>query len=358
MKRVDKGIYERGPDSYQVKLTINGFAVSGTFSTLAEARAYRDSKRAAVALDPDAKRVLASRVKKADIKAMTLAKALERYEKEITPSKRGAEVEKGYIRKINRYKIAKQSIYQITGEDLLTFLNSLTRDGSGPQAGKPLTGESKRKYASLISSLYEVARRQWHMSVANPVRDIVLPPPSEKRKRRLEEGEETRLIAALKESRNPAMLPLAMLAIETAARQGELLRLRWEDIKLHDDHGTALLRKTKNGEDRVAPLSARAVALIRDIPRPEDGGRVFPFTKDALRTSWDYACKRAEITNLRFHDLRHEAVSRLFELGLDRIEAASISGHKTIQVLKDYTHLRATKLAQKINQRQAEESSF
>jgi integrase len=65
---------------------------------------------------------------------------------------------------------------------------------------------------------------------------------------------------------------------------------------------------------------------------------------------------RAEITNLRFHDLRHEAVSRLFELGLDRIEAASISGHKTIQVLKDYTHLRATKLAQKINQRQAEEA--
>lgn len=357
MKRVDKGIYERGPDSYQVKLTINGFAVSGTFSTLAEARAYRDSKRAAVALDPDAKRVLASRVKKADVKALTLSKALERYEKEITPRKKGAEVEKGFIRKINRHKIANQSIYQITGEDVISFLECLQRDGSGPQAGKALTGETKRKYASLISSLYEIARRQWHIGVTNPVRDIVLPPPCKSRKRRLEIGEETRLIDALKVSRNPAMRILVQLAIETAMRQGELLKMCWEDIEFASDHGTAYLADTKNGEDRVVPLSAKAVALIRELPRPSDGGRVFPFTKDAVRTTWNFACKRAEITGLRFHDLRHEATSRLFELGLDRVEAASITGHKTLQMLKDYTHLRAATLAKKINQRQAEEAA-
>jgi len=356
MKRVDKGIYERGPDSYQVKLTINGCSVSGTFSTLAEARAYRDSKRAAVALDPDAKRVLASRVKKADVKALTLAKALERYEKEITPRKKGAEVEKGFIRKINRHKIAKQSIYQITGEDVNSFLNSLQRDGTGPQAGKALTGETKRKYASLISSLYEVARRQWRIAVPNPVRDIFLPPPCKSRKRRLEDGEETRLIDALKASRNPAMRPLVQLAIETAMRQGELLKMRWEDIELANDHGTISLYDTKNGKDRVVPLSAKAVALIRDIPRPEDGGRVFPFTKDAIRTAWDFACKRAEIAGLRFHDLRHEAVSRLFELGLEQIEAASISGHISPQSLKGYTHISSAKLAQKMNRLQAEEA--
>lgn len=356
MKRVDKGIYERGADSYQVKLTINGFAVSGTFSTLAEARAYRDSKRAAVALDPDAKRVLASRVKKADVKALTLAKALERYEKEVTPHKKGAEVEKGFIRKINRHKIAKQSIYQITGEDVITFLDALQRDGSGPQAGKALTGETKRKYASLISSLYEVARRQWRIGVTNPVRDIALPPPCKSRKRRLEGGEETRLIDALKASRNPAIRTLVQLAIETAMRQGELLKMCWEDIELANDHGTIYLHDTKNGDDRVVPLSGKAVALILELPRPIGGGRVFPFTKDAVRTTWDFACKRAEITGLRFHDLRHEATSRLFELGLDRVEAASITGHKTLQMLKDYTHLRAAKLAQKINQRQAEEA--
>ncbi len=356
MKRVDKGIYERGPDSYQVKLTINGCSVSGTFSTLAEARAYRDSKRAAVALDPDAKRVLASRVKKADVKALTLAKALERYEKEITPRKKGAEVEKGFIRKINRHKIAKQSIYQITGEDVNSFLNSLQRDGTGPQAGKALTGETKRKYASLISSLYEVARRQWRIAVPNPVRDIFLPPPCKSRKRRLEDGEETRLIDALKASRNPAMRPLVQLAIETAMRQGELLKMRWEDIELANDHGTISLYDTKNGKDRVVPLSAKAVALIRDIPRPEDGGRVFSFTKNAIRTAWDFACKRAEITGLRFHDLRHEAVSRLFELGLEQIEAASISGHISPQSLKGYTHISSAKLAQKMNRLQAEEA--
>jgi integrase len=356
MKRVDKGIYQRGPDSFQVKLTINGFAVSCTRPTLAEARAYRDSKLASVALDPDAKRVLESRIKKADVKAMTLAKALERYEKAITPNKKGAEVEKGYIRKINRHKIAKQSIYQITGEDVTTFLDSLRRDGSGPQAGKALTGETKRKYASLISSLYEVARRQWHIGVTNPVRDISLPPPCKSRKRRLEPGEEPRLIDALNASRNTAIRTLVQLAIETAMRQGELLKMCWEDIELENDYGTIYLHDTKNGDDRVVPLSAKAVALIHELPRPIGGGRVFPFTKDAVRTTWDFACKRADITGLRFHDLRHEATSRLFELGLDRVEAASITGHKTLQMLKDYTHLRAAKLAQKINQRQAKEA--
>lgn len=352
MKRVDKGIYERGPDAYQVKLTINGFAVSGTFSTLAEARAYRDSKRAAVALDPDAKRVLAARIKKADVKALTLSKAFERYEKEITPHKKGAEVEKGFIRKINRHRIAQQSIYQITGDDVIAFLDNLQRSGSGPQAGKALTGETKRKYASLISNLYEVARRQWRIAVTNPVRDISLPPPCKKRKRRLEEGEEDRLFAALKTSRNPAMLTLVKLAIETAMRQGELLKMHWDDIELQSDHGTVYLHDTKNGDDRVVPLSDRAVTLIRQLPRPTGGGPVFPFTKNTVRTAWDFACKRAEISGLRFHDLRHEATSRLFELGLDRVEAASVTGHKTLQMLKDYTHLRAAKLAQKINQRQ------
>ncbi|PKO89833.1 MAG: hypothetical protein CVU18_02755 [Betaproteobacteria bacterium HGW-Betaproteobacteria-12] len=193
------------------------------------------------------------------------------------------------------------------------------------------------------------------IGVANPVRDIAPPPPCKSRKRRLEEGEETRLIVALKASRNPAMLTLVQLAIETAMRQGELLKMRWEDLELHDDHGTAYLHDTKNGEDRVVPLPAKAISLIRQLPRPSDGGRVFPMTKYSIRTAWDYACKRAAISGLRFHDLRHEATSRLFELGLDRVEAAAITGHKTLQMLKDYTHLRAAKLAKKINARQAEE---
>jgi integrase len=85
------------------------------------------------------------------------------------------------------------------------------------------------------------------------------------------------------------------------------------------------------------------------MPRPLKGGPIFAIKVSELRSAWDKACERANIEGLRFHDLRHEATSRLFELGLDRIEAASVTGHKTIQMLNDYTHLRAEGLARKRN---------
>lgn len=346
---IEKGISQRGLCSFRVRIMVNGRMIAETFDTLSEARAFRDSKRASLELDPDALRVLASRARKSEIRDMTLSKALKRYLEEVTPTKKGAKVEEGYIKKIQRHKIAKTSLYQVSPEDVLSFLDGLVRDREGPLKGQPLTDESKRKYAALLSNLYEIARKRWRMQVNNPVRDIELPPPCKARKRRLEGNEEQRLMEALKASRNRLMPALIQLAIETCMRQGELLKLCWEDLRLAKGHGTAILHDTKNGEDRIAPLSARAVAILEGLPRPLKGGPVFPMTKNSVRTAWDYACRRAGIEGLRFHDLRHEATSRLFEMGLDRVEAASITGHKTLQILKDYTHLRAEKLAKKMN---------
>ncbi|WP_374600759.1 tyrosine-type recombinase/integrase [Niveibacterium sp.] len=353
-RRIEKGIYQRGPCSFQVKMLFQGHALNGTFDTLAEARAFRDSKRASLALDPDAARVLKSRVRRNEIRTFTLEAALERYAVEVTPAKKGAAVELGYIAKIKRHKLATKSLFQIGPDDIADFLKGLVRDKEGPLKGAALTDESKRKYASLLSCVYEVARKRWRLAVGNPVRDIELPRPCKPRTRRLDGDEEQRLITALRECRNTLMAPLAQLAIVTAMRQGELLKLDWVDVRLADDHGTALLHDTKNGEDRVVPLSAQAVAILRALPRPKRGGLVFPMTKNSVRTSWDFACRRAGIDGLRFHDLRHEATSRLFELGLDRVEAAAVTGHKTLQMLKNYTHLRAEMLAKKLNRSRAE----
>lgn len=349
-QRVDKGIYKRGEYSYQVKMMVGGHSIAETFDTLEEARTWRDSKRLAKSLDPDFKKVLESRVKKSEVRKMTLDAALDKYRKEVTPSKKGSNEEEYRIKKLRRTDLAKKSFYQITPEDVLTLLGCLRRDPSGPRQGEPLSSESKRKYASLISHVYEVARKRWRMAVTNPVADIELPPPGKSRTRRLEAGEEESLLRELGKSRQAAIVvPLVRLAIETAMRQGELLALEWADVKITGSHGTAVLRDTKNGEQRIVPLSDHACQLLNEMPRPIKGGLVFPIGKNSLRTIWDLACQRAGINDLRFHDLRHEATSRLFELGLDRIEAASITGHKTLQMLKNYTHLRAERLAQKIN---------
>ncbi len=135
------------------------------------------------------------------------------------------------------------------------------------------------------------------------------------------------------------------MAVSTAMRQGELLFLAWDRIDLK--RRTAYLPDTKNGEARTVPLSSRATTLLEKLPRSIDG-RVFPLTATGVAQAWKRAVKRAGLQDLRFHDLRHEAASRLFERGLDSMEVATVTGHKGLRMLKRYMHLRAQDLARKL----------
>ena len=142
--------------------------------------------------------------------------------------------------------------------------------------------------------------------------------------------------------------PLVILAIETGMRLGELLGLEWSRLKL--DTKVAYLPITKNGEPRSVPLSSRAIETLAPIPRSLHNHRVF-WTwsrSDSVENAWKRAVANAGITGLRFHDLRHEATSRFFERGLSLPEVASITGHKTWQMLRRYTHLKAEDLATKL----------
>ncbi|WP_340530197.1 site-specific integrase [Cupriavidus necator] len=330
---------------------VDGHLITGTFDSLEEARAYRNSKRAALALDPDAQRVLDARVKRHEVKAATLSLVLDRYQKEVSAKKKSAESEAHKIARLKRSKLAAKSIYRITADDVVAFLKELKRDQPGPLQGQPLSATTKRKLAALISHVFTIARKRWRMDVSNPIADIELPSAGRPRKRRLEDGEEQRLLHELAKARQAAIVvPMVRLAIETAMRQGELLALDWKDLRISGKHGTATLHDTKNGEPRIVPLNATACEILGAMPRPLKGGPVFPIRTPALRAIWELASERAGIQGLRFHDLRHEGTSRLFELGLDRIEAAAITGHKTLQMLADYTHLRAERLARKMNE--------
>ena len=142
------------------------------------------------------------------------------------------------------------------------------------------------------------------------------------------------------------LLPLVQLALETAMRQGELLRLHWEYIDLN--RGTAHLPDTKNGEARTVPLSSTAIAVLRALPRALHGDVFRGVTTEAVKRSYMRAIRRAGSKDLRFHDLRHEATTRLFEKGLNIMEVASITGHKDLRMLRRYTHLKAEDLARKL----------
>ena len=107
---------------------------------------------------------------------------------------------------------------------------------------------------------------------------------------------------------------------------------------------------TKNGDRRDVPLSSVALKLLGELPREvRDDHLVFPSHYEALKSAWRRACQRAAISNLRFHDLRHEATTRSFEKGLTVMEVAAITGHKDLRMLQRYTHLRAEDLANKLD---------
>jgi integrase len=210
---------------------------------------------------------------------------------------------------------------------------------------KEVLGSTVNRELDAISAAYRVAIDEWDMGITgNPVLGFRRPKLPLPRDVRLIAGDDERLVTAALEF-NREIAPAIILAIETAMRQGEIAKLRWEHIDLKAR--TALLPMTKNGTARKVPLSSRAVEALAWCPPPHTG-RVFKLTQSAMKYAFSRVREQCGLGNLRFHDLRHEAASRLFEKGLNVIEVATITGHKNLKHLQRYTHLRAEDLAAKL----------
>ncbi len=205
-----------------------------------------------------------------------------------------------------------------------------------------LAGGTIRLYLSVIQRAWVHATRQAAvMCPTNHARNR--PVTTGGRDRRLHDGEEERLLAVC----DSGFAQVICFALATAARQGEIANLTWANVDLPGR--AARLRETKNGTDRTLPVSPSMIDLLASMPRPLRGGPVFGLTAEAIKRRMIRATKRAGIENLHFHDLRHEAISRLFErTDFSDLEIARISGHKTLQMLSRYTHLRTSHLADRL----------
>ena len=278
-----------------------------------------------------------------EAESTTLGELLERYLCERTIKKKGAEPEACRIGALKRHPLAKRYVASVRSTDIAQY-----RD----ERLKKVSSGSVRRELTILSQMFAIARKEWEIYVNNPVREIELPAPSTARCRRLEggptesESEESRLLSACQKCRNPYLLPVVKLAIETAMRQSELVGMHWQHIDLH--RRTVFLPETKNGYSRSVPLSTVAVRVLTGLPRGIRGD-VFPgLTTMAIKKAFSRATRRAGIEDLHFHDLRHEATTRLFEQGLNIMEVSSITGHRDLQMLRRYTHLRAEDLAKKL----------
>jgi integrase len=282
-------------------------------------------------------------VSRNEAETTTVGELLHRYLAEYTPQKKGAGPESCRIRALLRHPIAKRFIGTVRGVDMARY-----RD----ERLQKVTPGSLRRELTILSQLFEVSRKEWGIYVHNPVRDIKLPAENSARNRRLQdaehgsESEETILFAACRQSRNPYLLPIVRLALETAMRQSELVHIHWQHINLK--RRTIFLPHTKNGYSRTVPLSTEAVAVLTSLPRGINGDLFPGVTTEAIKKAFIRAVRRTAIDDFHFHDLRHEATTRLFERGLNIMEVSSITGHKDLRMLRRYTHLKAEDLAKKL----------
>ncbi|MEB0078071.1 site-specific integrase [Pseudomonas sp. CCI3.2] len=321
--------YEKRGESWRAQIRRKGHpSLSATFDTKAEAQRWA----AEIEGDMSRSRFVDTR----EAESTTLFKALERYENEVTKHKKGSKQEAVRIHKWQVSAYALKSLAGIRSSDMAEYRDAQIKLGRSPA--------TVRLDLAVISHLYSTASKDWGIEgIKNPCQSIRMPKGSKERNRRPSAAELKKIYKFAKEL--SAELPVIIeLAVETAMRRSELVMLRKDQIR----GKVVFLEDTKNGERRSVPLSSRALELLRGLPTPIDEGRYFHLLPDTISNYFPLVCEKAEIVDLRFHDMRHEATSRLFERGLSLMEVASITGHKTLAMLKRYTHLSPHDLAEKL----------
>jgi integrase len=194
----------------------------------------------------------------------------------------------------------------------------------------------------ILHHAFKISVEEWGLELKTAIPRTRRPKLPPGRNFRISRSEAARIRLATQSRILPDIVDLA---IETCMRRGEIIMLTADLISL--ENKTAYLPITKNGEARTVPLSSRALAILR--PRVEAGmNPIFNIQPDSLTRAFCRAVRRIGLDHLRFHDTRHEGISRLFENGYSVIEAARVSGHKTLTQLDRYAHLDVKHIIEKM----------
>jgi integrase len=373
-------IRKRGQYQWEAQVRRRGYpAQSKTFTTKAEAEAWANM------IESEMSRGVW--VSRSEAEATTLYEALKRYEEEVSLSKRGAAQEISVLKACKEVDLARRPLATIRSADVARLRDEWLKEY------KPAT---VLRRLAVLSHVFNIARKEWGMeSLSNPVELVRKPQPNNARTRRIavgdaavgapsgDESESERRaqdgeLERVAKASSSVLLPSIMwLAVETAMRRGEIVSLLWANVDLN--RRVAHLPSTKNGDARDVPLSSRAVSVLQTledlrndtIDNTSDGGegetdRIFEIRSDAVTRAFERAvararkiyvdeCKAAKLkpdskflTDLRFHDLRHEATSRLASI-FPMHELTKITGHKDPRMLMRYYHPRAEDLAKRLS---------
>ena len=323
-------IRKKGEGQYHVQIRKRGYPTqTKTFTKEA------DAKRWATIIEAEMERgVFVSRT---EAEATLVREVLQRFATEILPTKRSEQSDKSRIK----------TLIEAFGDYRLASLNSTQIAKFRDNRLKVVGPQSVIHEINLLNRVLKTASMDWGIALPGglPTAQVRKPIKPRGRDRRVTTEEVAKILEATESSE---LRTIVALAVETGMRRNELATLSWGEIDLKKQ--TAHLPKTKTDVPRTVPLSKTAIKALRDFGIKGEG-RVFALQAESMSQAFERACEkhRGNVVGVRFHDLRHEATSRLFEKGLNVMEVAAITGHKTLDMLKRYTHLRAEDLAKKLN---------
>ncbi|CAG1021725.1 Putative defective protein IntQ [Methylococcales bacterium] len=335
-----------GKTSYRVKVRMKGYpAQSATFERKTDAKKWAQDTESAIREG--------RHFKTTEAKRHTLGELIDRYTRDVLPKKKPEAIATQaphlawWMEKRGAYALA-----DITPALLAEYRDKLASEplpqkkpNSEPRYRGPATVV---RYMAALSHAFTIAVKEWAWLEDTPMRKVTKPSLPRGRVRFLSDDERARLLAACKESLNPYLYPVVVLALSTGMRQGEVMGLTWDDIDLN--RGRAILHETKNGDRRAVHLSGHALELVKELAKVRriDTAMLFPEKAQAgqkpqkpidLRAPWEKALEKAGIENFHFHDLRHSAASYLAMNGATLAEIAEVLGHKTLAMVKRYSHL-------------------
>ena len=332
MATIVRRLGPNGQTRYRAQVRRKGApSLSATFPKLSDAKKWVQVIEAAI--------VEGRHFKTAEAKRHTLADVIDRYVASILPQKSHSSI---YMQTL-QLNWWKAQLGQCVLADITPALIAEYRDKLACDNGIRRKNSTVRCYHAALSHTFTIAVREWGWLDDSPIRKVSKPKEPHGRIRFLSDEERLRLLDACKVSGNPYLYTVVVLAISTGARRGELLHLTWSDVDLK--RRILIFRETKNGETRAVPLTGYAFAIFTQHAtiRRLDTALVFPDITGTrplgIRDAWEYAVKRAGITNFHFHDLRHTFASYLAMNGATLAEIAEALGHKTLSMVKRYAHL-------------------
>jgi len=265
---------------------------------------------------------------------LKLSEACEIYGRTISANHKGKVVELNRLARYSSSPIGGLALNRIQRHHIHSYFEMRSQQVSSP---------TLRREFLLLKRVLTVAIEQWNAPLTeHPMRYLPTPPNATNRTRRISKPEWEELCKVAYQQRNLTIPAVIEFAYETGMRRSEILRLTPNDIDL--DLQMAHLDDTKNGTPRSVPLSLKANLIVKQQLQQNHREFVFNISATALQQAWRRIINKTSISDLRFHDLRHEAISRFFEMGMSIAEVRCISGHKDVRQLFNYTHIQADRI--------------